>query len=186
MTKEEQFISALLDNLRDDSPPTILRGVVDSSNESTCSVELTGSSLLISDVLVSAVEDAQIGIRLVPKKGSNVLVGMIGGDENSFVVLKADEYEKVLIDIENTSLVIDKNGIVINGGDNAGLVISEKVCEEINVLKSELNSLKQAFSAWVPASQDGGAGLKAGITAWASQLLIDTLKASLENDKVKH
>ncbi len=187
MTKEEQFIEALKSNVKEGNEfPSIIQAVVEEAGDTFCKVKLTDNDLELEEVMYSATEENENGFILIPKENTNVLIGTIGGDENSLYIVAMDEVQKVKLVIENTTLTIDKDGTIFNEGNNGGLVISEKVTDEINALKQDINSLKQAITTWIPVPQDGGASFKAAAASWAGQILVDTVKTTLENDKITH
>ncbi len=115
MTKEEQFMEALRGNIkgRDDAFPSIIQAVVTEAGETFCKVKLTDNDLEIEEVLYTATEDNTNGFILIPKEGTNVLIGTIGGDENSLYLVAMDEVQKVHLVIEEEILTIDKEGFNI-------------------------------------------------------------------------
>lgn len=188
MTREEQFIAALKGNIstKDDGFPPVVQAVVVEAGPSFCKVKLTDNDLELQDVMYSATADNKNGFILIPKENTNVLIGTIGGDENSLYIVAMDEVERVKLVMDTTTLVMDKEGTIFNGGGNGGLLISEKVAAAINAIKQDINLLKQAITAWVPVPLDGGTAFKALATPWAGQILEDTVKTTLENDKINH
>ncbi len=188
MTKEEQFIELLESNVAKESNlfPSVIQGTVTEAGETFCKVKLTDNDLELEEVLYTATEENENGFILIPKEATNVLIGVIGGDENSLYIITMDEVQKVKLTIESITLTIDKNGVVFHDGNHGGMVISEKVADEVNALKQDINALKQALTSWIPAPQDGGAGLKTAASSWAGQTLTNTVKTTLENDKITH
>ncbi|MCP4122650.1 MAG: hypothetical protein GY751_12930 [Bacteroidetes bacterium] len=166
MTKEEEFIKALKSNVKEGNKfPSIIQAVVVEAGDTFCKVKLTDNDLELEEVMYSATEENENGFILIPKENTNVLIGTIGGGENSLYIVAMDEVQKVKLEIESTTLTIDMDGTVFNAGNNGGLVISEKVTDEINALKQEINSLKQAITTWIPVPQDGGAAFKAAASS---------------------
>jgi len=122
---------------------------------------------------------------LKPKVGTLCLVGMIENNAAAAFLIDAEEIEEM--DIKTSvKLNLNANELVINGGGNDGVPISDKVAKRLNKVENDMNSLKQVFSGWVPVSQDGGAALKAAATSWAGQQLKTTVATDILNDKVKH
>ena len=76
--------------------------------------------------------------------------------------------------------------VVINGGENEGLVKVVELAEKLNAIENDINNLKSIFSSWVPVVYDGGASLKAAAASWAAQSLQTTSKKDIENPKIKH
>lgn len=188
MTKEEELIELLKGNIlpKENGFKTVIQATVEEVGDTTCSVKLIDNDLILEDVLFSATEENELGLVLVPKKGTNALIGLIGDDENSLCLLKMDEIEEVKLTVGETKLNVSDELIKLNDGNNGGLVVSEEVADDLNSIKSDLNDLKNAIIGFIPVPQDGGAALKASLTAWSTSLFIDTVKENLENDKVTH
>lgn len=158
------------DKLRQLSPKQtpLYQGVVRAVEGLTCTVEVDG--LEIPDVRLRATtskEDEELLI--TPAIGSGVVVGSLTGDIADLVVLSVDRAES----------------IVINGGRLGGLVIVGDLVGKLNTLEKDINSLKRVFTSWIPVPKDGGAALKASVSSWAGQTLIETKVRDLENPKIK-
>ncbi|MCP4123686.1 MAG: hypothetical protein GY751_18205 [Bacteroidetes bacterium] len=111
MTKEEQFIEALKSNVKEGNEfPSIIQAVVVEAGDTFCKVKLTDNDLELEEVMYSATEENENGFILIPKENTNVLIGTIGGDENSLYILAMDEVQKVKLVIEGETLIIDKDG----------------------------------------------------------------------------
>lgn len=188
MSKTEKFIDALKGNLKDKRRdyPQIIPGTVVELADSTCTVKLVHDGLEHDDVRYSATESSSDGLIVKPKVGSSVLVGLIGSNLNSMFLVSCDELESVQLEIGNTKVFADKDGIEMNGGNNGGIVISKKVADELNAVIQDLNTLKTLITGWVPVLQDGGGALKTALSTWGAQNLSSTVEATLENDKITH
>ncbi|MDD4141595.1 MAG: hypothetical protein PHR20_02215 [Bacteroidales bacterium] len=153
---------------------------VESVDGEICSVSIDGFTL--NDVRLRAViNDETSKILITPTIGSYVLVtDLIRGNLTSLAVIAYSEIDKIDIDADNT--------IIINGGENNGLVKVEPLTKKLIALEKDLNALKQIFAAtWVPVVYDGGASLKAAAATWAGQMFQPvTQQSDIENDKVKH
>ncbi len=112
MTKEEQFIAALRGNIKSegDGFPSVVQAVVVEAGDTFCKVKLTDNDLELEEVMFSATEENTNGFILIPRQETNVLIGTIGGDENSLYVVAMDEVQKVKLVIEGETLIIDKDG----------------------------------------------------------------------------
>lgn len=117
------------------------------------------------------------GMWIRPAVGSMVLLGILEGQEAAAILLASEKIE--MIEVDATI------GIVMNGGENGGMVLSDKLTERLNVLESEINELKNGLAGWIPVAQDGGAALKTAISGWTGKQLEMTVKEKLENKKVK-
>lgn len=152
----------------------------------TCTIQM--DTLQLKDVRLRAVvNNNEDKVLITPKAGSYVLVyDMSGGKMRDLVVVSCSEVEKIEIKTENTTVDIDKNGVMINGGNLGGLVKIEKLTNKLNAIENDINNLKSAIEAWTPAPQDGGAALKGVVSTWSSQKLSVTQKNDYEDTKVKH
>lgn len=124
--------------------------------------------------------DVQLGLSgmmIKPKVGSMCLLGILEGESAAAFLIRAEDPE--LIEIRSAN-------IVINDGDNGGLIRIEDLVKKLNLLEKDINSLKQTCSGWTPVPQDGGSALKTALASWSAQKLTETKTADLENDKVKH
>jgi len=165
--------------VKDQIKVQVVTGKIKSVDETKmiCDIDLQNAPDLLDVRLRSIIDEQEKGILILPKVGSYVLVGLINNRPESSFVCGYSEVDKI-------RFLIDE--IELSGDDFGGIVKSEKVTEEINKLSSDINQLKQFIASWVPAPQDGGAGLKAILSSWSTSTLQNVVQASLENEKVKH
>lgn len=107
------------------------------------------------------------GILLIPKIGSNVSL------------IYAVKQDAIIVQCS------DLDGIEFFGGQLGGLVKVNDLVTRLNNIETDIKNLKQAFSSWTPVPSDGGAALKGVSTTWASTPLVKTVKADIENTKIK-
>lgn len=124
------------------------------------------------------------GMVLIPKVGSYVIVALMNDGVNGCVIA-TEEVERMELVIGEARVEVTEDGIVLNGGNLGGMVKVEALTSRINNIENDLNTLKEVFANWVPASQDGGAALKGVISSWASETLVLTERGDYENEKVK-
>lgn len=152
-------------------------------------------------VNLQANQEADYGFCLFPEKGSFVVVGFVA-DGAAGVVLLTEKIESAEIVIGDSSAVMDADGlriktekmsadinrenIIFNGGDLGGLVRVQDLTDRLNIIENDINALKDALSAWVPVTQDGGAALKAAAADWFAAKLTPSTRGDYENEKVKH
>ncbi|MEG1581345.1 MAG: hypothetical protein RR386_08820 [Bacteroidaceae bacterium] len=175
--------------------------MVKSVEDNSCTVQSILSEIEYDQVLLQAYPGAQSGMIVTPKVDS--VVWMVSIDACNRFVCMCSELEKIdctmgekvsislneklQIDVEKISCEISKDGLVFNGGKLGGILKIEDVVKKINALEKEMNALKNVFStSWVPVPQDGGAALKIAATSWAVNMLKETQKSELEDDKIKH
>lgn len=154
-------------------------GKVESVGDETCSVKIA-DRIVINDVRLNASADGNAdNILIKPKVGSMVLMAdLSGGELRSLVVISFSALESMTVKFEGE--------VVINGGENEGLVKVVELTEKLNAIENDINNLKSIFSSWEPVVYDGGASLKAAAESWAVQSLQTTSKEDIENDKIKH
>ncbi len=113
MTPEERFLEALKSNVGKSKGTfsNVFQATVVAVGTSTCKVKTTDNDLELDDVLFTATEENENGFILIPKKKTNVLVGLIGDDENSLYLVAIDEIDQVKIKIGDQTFIIDSNGL---------------------------------------------------------------------------
>ncbi len=158
--------------------PAIFTAQIKSVDGDKCTIDIDG--LQLTDVRLRAVVNGENSkILITPKIDSYVLVADVsGGKLTELVVVQFSEIDKIEIDCETE--------IIINGGDNAGLVKIKELTDKLNVIENDINNLKAVFSAWLPVVQDGGKSLKMALGTWYGSQLTQTQQSDIENDKIKH
>ena len=151
-------------------------GTVEAVDEQaqTCDVKID-EGYIIYDVRLTSVEEAEIV--MIPKVGAWCVVAIIDNEESLTYAMGFSAIDKILANVEE---------VVINDGDNGGLVNVSALIDEIDTIKRDLNKLKTAFKSWVVTPQDGGAKLYTAASSWASSSLTMTDRDALEDTKVKH
>lgn len=188
------------------SRPTVsLMCTVDKVYKDTRTVDCTpldeGAPLL--GVNLQANQGSSFGVVSFPRVGSFVVVGFVAEGSAGIVLLTDDvESVEVVVSDKTTRAVLDEDGariyvgeatsaelaadgVVLNGGKLGGAVKVEELTTRLNTIEKDINALKNVFSAWVVAPQDGGAALKGAASTWAGQSLTLTKREDYENEKVK-
>ena len=186
-------------------PTVSLMCTVDKVYKDTRTVDCTpldeGAPLL--GVNLQANQGSSFGVVSFPRVGSFVVVGFVA-EGSAGVVLLTDDVESVEVVVsdkttravldedgariyvgEETSTELTADGVVLNGGKLGGSVKVEELTTRLNTIEKDINALKNVFSAWVVAPQDGGAALKGAASTWAGQSLTLTKREDYENEKVK-
>lgn len=164
--------------------PTLL-GIVKSVNktDNTCVVEDDGVD--IPGVRLGSVTGTNKGIVLYPKTKAFILCVKVE-DTEEYSMLSASEYDSIEIKIES---------LVVNGGKFGGLVISEKIVDEmekqINRINDIVISLSTLASAMTATAQAPvlGAALGTAITSAIADVInpLSVPQSTVfENDKIKH
>jgi hypothetical protein len=166
----------------------VLSAYVKSTDEgkATMVVTLYESGLDIEDVLLNGTVEETKGIVIVPEDGSDVVICSVDGS-GEYMLVRASKVAKVLIDVPEIALKCDK--VVINDGDNDGLVVLKKLNDNLDKLKKYIkNTLEPAIGNGFTAvgastAANGGNGKTAFDAATSSQQISFE---NMENTKVKH
>lgn len=166
--------------------PTILVCAVTAvdTEARTVDVEPINEDAPILSVNLQANQGSRAGVVQYPRLGSHVVVGMLEGYDAGCVLL-AEDVERIEVDVDGTTLQVDADGIEMNGGTLGGLVKVGALTGRLNRIERDINNLKQAVAAWIPAPQDGGAALKGILSGWAGSPLAETTEADCENKKIR-
>ena len=139
-------------------------------------------------VNLQANQGSTVGVVQIPRKGSFVMVGYVADGVAGMVILCDDieEVQVVIKDTDTASVVVDENGVTMNGGKLGGMVKVEDITTRLNLIEKDINNLKTVFTSWVPTPQDGGAALKSSVASWAGKQLTLSQPGDYEDSKVKH
>lgn len=174
MNTEDEFKQAIRDFAGTGNQAALRWAVVDEVHWEDKTMTVTG----VADDL--PYYDVQLGLgamMIKPAVKSNVLIGIIEGDEASAFLLAAEEIAEIEV---RTSGKIE-----VDGGNNGGLVLSAALAKKLNTLEEDINKLKTAVSEWTPVTQDGGGALKTALSGWAGEQLTKTVRDDLENNKIR-
>lgn len=176
MNRSDRIRAGIKALSRQATPSQMQLGTVEAVDEQTqtCDVKID-EGYIIYDVRLTSVDDAEIV--MIPKVGAWCVVAIIDNEESLTYAMGFSAIDKILANVEE---------VVINDGDNGGLVNVSALIDEIDALKRDLNNLKTAFKSWVVTPNDGGAKLKTAASVWASSSLELTNRDALEDTKVKH
>lgn len=134
---------------------------------------------------VRIMADVQNGWALIPKDGSIVMVCPIN-ESGAAYVCQVSTIDKIIGYIDSgNSFEFSSSGFIFNGGTLDGMV-------KINDLVTKLNNLENAFNTHITAYNlhtHAGVTVGGGATAVPivpdAQTLTPTVKANLENTKIK-
>ncbi|MBS2100712.1 hypothetical protein [Carboxylicivirga linearis] len=153
-------------------PVLVTEGTVTKVDKTTntCRVERDELPELFNVRLNAITTPGSDVVTIYPNVGSKVLVLFVENNQTDGYILSVTDIEEV----------------IINGGQNGGIAISQKLIDELKGIKDDLNSLKNLINSWAPANGDGGAALKLILTDWIAQSLPDPDPEAIINTKVKH
>jgi hypothetical protein len=186
-----EFEKALRRKILSMIPDSSIVGKVTKVDESnfTCNVmPLDNDAELFKVRLKPTIDNVKKGIIAIPSVDSYVIIGFLKNKDTNPFVIWCSNFEKYYMFGEggNTFEFKDDGTILINGDTFDGVPKVQVVTDEINDIKTDINTLKAAFTAWIVIPSDGGAALKAAAASWAGQILTPAVKTDLENAKVKH
>jgi hypothetical protein len=171
---------------------TIKWGVVQSVDKTacTCTVKMNVGEMIKEDVKLRSVETNDMGLVIFPLKDSVVAVGNVENSNDNLMVLKYSEVESIQLKIKDVELSVKNTGqvdlkakkvnlnadeIVINGGNNKGIV-------KVSELVAAVNRLEQFASTHIHTSAAPGSPTTTAVVPFNAVTQI----TDLENDKVKH
>lgn len=123
--------------------PAVLSGKVleVDTKARTCNIDIDGTTLL--GVLLQPIIDNSTGIAIFPQVGAQAIC-LYNAEWDGWVLLQASDIDHIDISVGDTSLSVSTNGIVINNGNNGGLVninAFNAVVTDIGVIAAALSSL---------------------------------------------
>lgn len=144
-----------------------------------CTVELEGMRL--TDVRLRAVVNGEESRLLItPKVDSYVQLLDLNGDFAQMMVIAYSEVDKVELTVNDTIAINADDTIVMNGGNNDGLV-------KINELTRKLNELVDTFNGHThTVATTGSATAQEGTAAATTSPASTFNKRDYENDKILH
>lgn len=151
--------------------------------ERTCDGEPLNGDAEIFGIRLQSIINGADGFCLIPKVGSVGIVTFINKATGYLALISS--VDKMIVKSE-TQIAIDCDEIIFNGGSNDGFVKVGDLVSKLNAVESDLNKLKNIFTAWIPVPQDGGGALKTASASWAGQTITPTQQTDLENTKIKH
>ena len=149
--------------------PAVLSGkVLEVDTEArTCNIDIDGTTL--SGVLLQPIIDNSTGIAIFPQVGAQALC-LYNAEWDGWVLLQTSDIDHIDIVVGETSLSVSTEGIVINNGNNGGLV-------NVNILKNAFNAVVADIATIATALMS--LGPKFVTTSYA-------LDNTVEDDKIKH
>jgi hypothetical protein len=145
----------------------------------TCSVLL--DELSITDVRLKAVindNDEQLFVK--PKVGSYVLVAdLSGGEFRQLAVIAYSEIESINIKIGETTMDINQDGIILNGGKLKGVVKVDNMVSWMLGVYNDLLMLRTQLASWTVAGNGAPLGLVFNPTTQVPQV------STFANEKIK-
>lgn len=144
--------------------------------EMTCTVSDEGVEYF--GVRLQPTIEGKSGVVLLPKVGAAVLLSQIEGGD--WFVEMASEYDEISLKVGDSEVVIDKEGIVANGGELGGLIKIEKLIGWMQQVHSDLTTLSGKLASHVVVGN--GNPLKLIFTPETKK----PVRGDFEDERVKH
>lgn len=155
---------------------------VDKTNK-VCKVTPGASEPQITQVQLSGIVNPSDGVWIIPQVNSQVIVTFTGRD-TAFVSM-VSKIDEINVENSNYSFVINENGVILNDGNNGGLIIIANLINKLNTLENQYNQLRSDYDghAHGGTTSDGATISPASTTASS----VTNIQASdIENPDVKH
>ena len=172
-------IRQIIKDIAEISQDFYIAQIISVDDADTCTIKI-GDTLTVSGVGISPIsgDESQTKITILPAVGSKVtVVDLSGGKLREMQIIKFSEID---------SLKISSPEIIINGGENGGLININDLVAQINAIETDINNLKTAFKNWTPVAQDGGAALKSATASWSGASLTKTAVDDIQDKAFTH
>lgn len=156
---------------------SFLTGTVTKVNEDdrTCDVDIKLGDSAESLTGVKLSVNPNDGFILIPAKDSDLLICLMS--DNSPYMISCEDIDKVICVIDsNNKYEFDKNGFIINGGNNGGLINITQQVTKLNLLVTQLNTQLTSISAAIGSL--GGYYVPVPLSSF--------IQTDFEDIKVKH
>jgi hypothetical protein len=173
----------------------LIEGIIVSVDETnfTCVVSIQSTNTdgsttntNYNNVPLKVLIGSQASMIEIPTVNSNCTLMFRDNNIQRPQLYQVDQCDKILLQIGGTiTLQIDSSGFIFNGGTLDGMVKVNSNVDRLNKIENDINTLKTAFSTWVVVPSDGGAALKTAAGTWFGTQLTKTVKADIENEKIK-
>jgi hypothetical protein len=162
----------------------ITDGIISNVRESEVLCDVTISKNLYTDVPFHVLVNSQPSILQVPAEKSPCLICLRNANFTTPQILFIQNVSKYLITIGSMTFQLTKDGIILNGGQNDGMVLINPLNDNLKSIQTFCNAIQAACLAAYTAQSgiDASAGLNAFNSAMTGQGI--TIK-EMNNDKIK-
>jgi len=183
-----EIFQRLIDlSLKRHLPMQVFIGQVESIDieKQTCTVVREDAPKLFGVRLNATIAEYTDRLVLKPKLKSSVLLAIIENDVNEAFLLACSEIEEISLNIEDQSLLINKEGFVFNEGNLGGLIKIEELKTQLEKLTARVDAIFDGFSKLIfDPPQKGSVSVTNGLIAITSPATEDF--SAIEDEKVKH
>lgn len=139
-------------------------------------------NVIIYDVRLKVVINDNSGLFIIPKLHSFVAIAQMDGGQD-YQLLQASELDKVWLKIGDTTCEASAAGIIINGGNNYGLVKVDSLVQRLNNIEQILTEIKTGYETHTHPAPGGTTSPP--VTPYTYSVTQST-RNDLENPKIKH
>lgn len=168
------------------SMPSIL-ATVKAVNEDDATCDLDDDGTMHYNVRLRPITGANDGVLLVPGIGAKALAIQIESTDD-WMVLQCTKYDKFLASIGGVTIDIAEGAILLNGGENGGLVLVNAILDAINRLEDKLKSHQHAYIPYPSGSPGSPVPTTGGETATPPSFVLEfqnTTLGDIENTAIK-
>ncbi len=184
---EENFQRLIELLLKKSLPAMVCIGTVKdvAEDKQTCTVDREDAPTLYKVRLNAVIGELDNNVTIVPAPKSKVLCSLIDNDVNEAYILSCEKPEEINVKLSETTLIINQEGVVINGGELGGMIKIEELVSQLEKLTARVDTIFDGFSKLVPdPPQAGSASVTSGLKAIVSPPTEDF--SNIEDSKVKH
>ncbi len=186
--KPEEAFQELIEKISLGKPAGCFVGTVSEvdTESGTATVERDDKPTLSDVKLNSVVDSFENSFTVFPAAGSKVLCIMVHNDEKEAAIVKYGEIDKIKANVGSYSLLLDSEGITMNGGENGGLIVLEKLLEGLDKNNQILQKIISVAASPVTEPGNGSASVfQAALNTALSSLSTGDF-SDIENENVKH
>jgi hypothetical protein len=166
---------------------SITDGIIKSVDEEKCTCEVLCNKTTYTGVPLRVLISSKSSVLEIPKVNTNCLLTFRDINNSRPQLFQVHECEKLLYKVGNTTMDITSDGIIMNGGNNGGLPILEKINDNLNALKAYSEAINTALPAAFTAIGAGpSANGASGASSFQGAMAGMTINLSdMENTKIK-
>lgn len=139
--------------------------------------------------LRASIDDKDTGNIMVPKLESQVLISALDNDTDTRFVVSVSEVAKVICRSDKLEFLADLEAgeIIVNGGENGGLINIKSLVDRLNKLENLLNNFISIFNSHTHVTVCGsGSGTASPTPQTQAQTATVTQKSQLEDVTFQH
>jgi hypothetical protein len=125
-------------------------------------------------------------VKLIYKPADDINGVSIDIIKEKILIEWPESEEGTTVEISEEQILVNSEETIFNGGELLGMVKVEEMTARLNDLESLWTQIQMDFNTWVPVPMDGGAALKATLSAGIlAQIVPNSQVGDFENEKIK-